>query len=388
MAKYRVAVMFGGRSTEHEVSVVTGIQVMNYLAKTHEVIPIYITKDGHWLTGKKLTSLASYKKFDPKDPELERLVITPDTGLKAIRNPQPKGLLEKPRTIEIDVVFPAFHGMNGEDGTVQGLLELVDLPYVGSGVAASAVCIDKELTKVVLRGCGLDVLEYLAISRAEWEADEDTIVSKIEERFGYPVIVKPARLGSSIAVEVAHDADELKFHTSVASHFDAKIIIEPYLANKVDINCSVLGLDNPQPSILEQPVSKDTLLSFADKYLAGNRERGMEGAKRIIPAPISADMTAKIQRMAVQAFKAVGASGVARIDFLFDPAAHQVYVNEINTLPGSISYYLWEPQGMTGEVLVEKLLELALQAHREKRKTNFSSGQLLLSHVDFLGLKK
>jgi D-alanine-D-alanine ligase len=362
--------------------------VMKFLAKNHTVVPIYITKDGRWFTGEKLTNLDMYKGFNPKDPGLVPLAFSPDTGIQVVQNPFPRGILDKPKKLELDVVFPAMHGMNGEDGTLQGLLELANLPYVGAGVLASAICMDKVMTKIVLCGQGLPVVDYVAFSRAEWERAEDEIVQRVESRFSYPVIVKPARLGSSIGIEVAPNADDLKFHISVASHFDSKIIVERYLKDKLDINCSVLGNEELAASVTEQPSSREMLLSFADKYLQGQRAQGMEGAKRIIPAPLTAEMTTRVREMAVEAFRCVGGRGIARIDFLIDPANQALYVNEINTLPGSMAFYLWEPAGIPPEALVNKLVDLALEEHREKNKTNYTSNNMLLQHSDFLGLKK
>jgi D-alanine-D-alanine ligase len=388
MANYRVGVIFGGRNTEHEVSVVTGVQVMQHLSKRHTVVPIYITREGAWLTGAKLCSLKAFKNFSPKDLELSTLVITPDRGIGAIQNPLPKGLLDKPKKVELDVVFPTMHGMNGEDGTMQGLLELADMPYVGAGVLASAICMDKAMTKVALRGNGLPVLDFLSFTRAEWEREEEALVAKIEAKFGYPVIVKPARLGSSIGIEVAKTPDDLRFHISVATHFDQKIVIEPYLKDRVDINCSVMGNDVLAASVCEQPVSHEALLTFADKYLAGQQSQGMEGAKRIVPAPISIEMTAEVQRLAKEAFRAVDGRGIARVDFLLDRTTNKLYVNELNTLPGSFATYLWEPVGIPAEELVDRLVTLAVETHREKSQTQFTSGNQLLQHADFLGLKK
>jgi D-alanine-D-alanine ligase len=388
MANYRVGVIIGGRSTEHEVSVVTGVQVMKFLSKRHTVVPIYITKEGAWLTGAKLANLETYKNLNLKDPELQPLVITPDRSLGAIQNPFPKGLLEKPKKVELDVVFPAMHGMNGEDGTLQGLLELADLPYVGAGVLASAICMDKVMTKVVLRGSGLPILDFIAFTRAEWEREEEAIVGRIEAKFGYPVIVKPARLGSSIGIEMAANPDDLRFHISVATHFDHKIIIEPYLKDRVDLNCSVMGNAELTASVCEQPVSHEALLTFADKYLQGQHAQGMEGAKRIVPAPISTEMTAEVQRLSKETFRAVDGRGIARIDFLLDRATQKLYINELNTLPGSFAFYLWEPVGVSPEELVDRLVHLAVEAHQEKAKTQFTSSNQLLQHADFLGLKK
>ncbi|HEX9013748.1 MAG TPA: D-alanine--D-alanine ligase family protein [Anaerolineaceae bacterium] len=388
MANRRVGVILGGRSTEHEVSVVTGIQVMKFLARRNTVVPIYIAKDGSWFTGAKLAELESYKAFNPKDPELQSVVITPDRGVGVIQNPFPKGLLDKPKRLELDAIFPAMHGMNGEDGTLQGLLELADLPYVGAGVLASAICMDKVMTKIVLRGSGLPVLDFIFFSREEWEREEEAIVARVEAKFGYPVIIKPARLGSSIGIEVASTPDDLRFHISVATHFDSKIIIEPYLKERADINCSVMGNHNLDVSVCEQPVSHEALLSFTEKYLQGQRSQGMEGAKRIVPAPISTEMTAEVQRMAKEAFRAVDGTGIARVDFLLDRGKNKLYVNELNTLPGSFAFYLWEPVGIPPEELVDRLVNLAIEAHAEKSKTQFISGNQLLQHADFLGLKK
>lgn len=388
MPNLRVAVIFGGRTTEHEVSVVTGIQVMQLLAKHHVVIPIYITKEGCWLTGKKLGELDAYKGFNPKDPALEQIVITPDTGLQVITNPMPRGMLEKPKKLEVDVIFPTMHGMNGEDGTLQGLLELANLPYVGSGVLASATSIDKVAAKVAMRGAGIPVLDDVWFYRAEWERNEDAIVARIEQKFSYPVIVKPVRLGSSIGIAVASNADDLRFDVSVASHFDNKIMVEPYLQDRMEVNCSVLGNLDLQASVCEQPLTGAQFLSFEDKYLQGQRERGMEGAKRIIPAPIAEEMTHRVQQMAKDAFRAVDGRGIARIDFMLDTRNSKLYVNELNTLPGSFSFYLWEPAGIAPVELVDRLVELALEEYREKRKTNYTSGNQLLSSSGFLGLKK
>jgi D-alanine-D-alanine ligase len=400
MSPSRVGVIFGSRNTEHEVSIVTGLQVIGFLAGRHEAIPIYITKDGAWLTGAKLAHLESFKKFDPKDPELSQVVITPDTGLGAILNPYPKGVFNKPKKLELDVVFPAIHGLHGEDGTIQGLLELANLPYTGSGVLASSISIDKVLTKVVLSGHGLPVLDYVWLHRAEWEQTEDAVVARIEAQIPYPLIIKPARLGSSIGVVKANNRDELKFNISVASHYDSKIIVERFVQNRLEVNCSVLGNSGaalpqhaPRASVCEQPISRADLLSYEDKYLHGQSGRGMEGAKRIIPAPISAELTARIQQLAVQAFHAMDASGVIRVDILLDQDSGEVYINEINTLPGSIAYYLWQHEANPGgslspEGLVDQLIELAYQRFQDKNRSKYGSDQLLLQNIDLMSLHK
>ncbi len=384
----RIGVIFRSRNTEHEISIVTGMQVISFLSGRYDVVPIYITKDGAWLTGAKLSRIETFKSFNPKDPELQPVVITPDTGLQTIINPSPKGLLGKPKKIEIDVIFPTIHGLHGEDGTIQGLLELANIPYVGSGVLASSICMDKVVTKVVLKGNGLPVLDCIWFWRSDWEKDEDLIVHKIETQYTYPVIVKPARLGSSIGVVVAKDRDELKFNISVASNYDTKILVEPFIENHVEINCSVLGNENPRPSVCEQPLSRASLLTYEDKYLHGQSERGMEGAKRIIPAPISPEMTERIQQMAVDAFRSVDGAGIARVDFLLDKDTGEVYVNELNTLPGSIAFYLWKHSGISPQQLVDELINLAVQKHREKNRTRYYSDPLLMQNIELMSLHK
>jgi D-alanine-D-alanine ligase len=388
MANYTVGVIFGSRSPEHEVSIVSALQVMDFLSKRHQVIPIYITKEGKWLTGEKLLNAATYKSLDLKDPDLKPVIISPDPSFKVLKNPLGKGLLSKPEELKLDIAFPVIHGLHGEDGTLQGLLELANLPYVGSDQIASAVCIDKVITKLVLAGTGIPVLDWVWFTRLEWEANEDAVVQKIEQKLAYPVIIKPARLGSSIGISIARDQDELRFNVSVASHFDTKLLVEPCLQEKMEVNCAVLGFEDPKPSVCEQPLTGGAILSFEDKYLQGSRTQGMEAAKRIIPAPIGEDLTRKIQELAVQAFKAVGARGIARIDFMIELPGQTVYINEINTLPGSIAYYLWQPLGMTPQQLVDELLEEGMRAHKEKNRSQFSAGPALLGNIDLLHLRK
>ncbi len=388
MTPYKVGVIFGGKSPEHEVSIVSALQVINFLSPRYDVIPIYITKEGRWVTGNSLKTAETYTNLNLNELNLQSIVITPDTGIKTISNPSGKGFFKKPKQVKLDVVFPVLHGPNGEDGTIQGLLELADIPYVGSDYIASSICIDKVATKHLLKGAGLPVLDCISFSRIMWETKENEIIDAIGRKFSYPLVVKPVKLGSSIGISVANDIDELKFNISVASHFDTKVLVEPCITNKLEINCSVLGYQDPQPSLCEQPLSSGKFLSFDEKYLQGSNIQGMEGAKRIIPAPISAELTEKIQEMAVKAFTAVGARGVLRVDFIINRDNDEVFVNEINTIPGSIAYYLWKPSGLSPEELVDKLIEFAFQASREKRRSNYSQGPSVLQKIDLLRLKK
>jgi len=387
MSRYRIGIIFGSRSTEHEVSIVTAMQVISFLRERHDVIPIYITKEGKWLTAAKLGTASTFQNLNLQDRELQSLVITPDAKIKALIAPLAKGIFSRSKKIELDVVFPLVHGLHGEDGTLQGLLELADIPYVGCDVISSAICRDKILAKYALRGAGLPVLDFYWFTRVEWETHEIDVINSIEEKFNYPVIVKPARLGSSIGIAISKNADELKFNISVASNFDTRLIVEPCVQEKTEINCSVLGYKNIRASVCEQPIASGEFLSFEDKYLQ-NKSRGFEGAKRIIPAPISDETTAKIKEISLSSFKAVGARGVVRIDFLIDQRTNQIYINEINTIPGSIAYYLWEPAGVSKYELVDTLLEYAFDAFNEKSRTKFGAGPLLLQDVDLLSLKK
>ncbi len=388
MAKYKVGVLFGSRTTEHEVSVVTAMQVIGFLSKRHDVIPIYITREGAWYTGEKLAKIESYKDFSPNDPDLQRVALTPDTGLQAILDPLPKRALQKPKQLDLDVIFPVFHGLYGEDGTVQGLLELVNIPYVGFDVLGSSIGIDKIVTKAVMQANDLPVLDYVWFTRSDWEQDSQAVLDKVNAKFSLPVIIKPARLGSTIGIQRVNPGDDLAYAIDVAIHYDSRILVEPCVQNKMEINCSVLGNEDPIPSVCEQPVSRDQLLSYEEKYLHGEGDRGMEGSERLIPAPISEERTQMIQDLAIRAFKACGGLGICRIDFMIDQDTDQVYVNELNTMPGSISFYLWEPSGVSPEELVDRLLDLAFQAHREKRKTTYTFASTLLQQADLLGVKK
>jgi D-alanine-D-alanine ligase len=267
-------------------------------------------------------------------------------------------------------------------------LDLADIPYVGSGVLGSAIGIDKIMTKAVLKENGLPVLDYLWFTRADWEQDSQKVIDRVLERFSFPVIVKPSRLGSTIGIQKATSAEELTFAIDAAIHYDHRALVEPYIRNRTEINCAVLGNSDPIPSACEQPVSRDALLSYQDKYLHNQSDRGMEGATRIIPAPISVDLTKRIQDLAVDAFRAIGGLGIARVDFLMDVDSTRVYVNELNTMPGSIAYYLWEPTGIKPQQLVDRLLDLAVEAYRDKRKNTYTFATPLLQQSDLLKLRK
>lgn len=378
----RVGVIFGGRSVEHDVSIVTAHQVMAALSPRHDVVPIYVTREGRWLTGSALNDLAVYreKRWDAAG---EEAFIPPVAGVGGLL--VPGGRLKGPRTIPLDVVVPAIHGTFGEDGTLQGLLELAGLPYTGSGVTASAVGMDKVAMKAAFRAAGLPVVADVVVDSADLDADASLVYDRIEHEVGYPAFVKPSRLGSSVGIGKAIDRDALASALDVARRYDYRIVVEESKESCIEVNCSVLGGPGraPSASVCEEPVRWEDFLSFENKYLGGAKSGkggGMAGQDRRIPAPISEELTKQVQDNAVRAFEAVGASGVARVDAFVDRDAGKTWVMEINTIPGSFSFYLWEQSGMTFPTLTDTLLEIAFAGERRRSGLMFSFDSSILEN--------
>lgn len=384
-----IGTIFGGRSVEHDVSVVTGHQVMKALDnERYEVVPIYIDRAGRWYTGAPLLDLKQFQGDVTRLPGVVPCALSPSTqhhGL--ILNPAPGGLFERSRIQRLDVVFPALHGTHGEDGTVQGLLELADIPYVGCGVLASAIANDKWLCKIVLRAQGIPVADGLVIDRAEWDDDRDGVINRIASELGYPVFVKPATLGSSIGIARAAEAGMLAAALDVATNLDRRVVIEREVTGATEINCALMGDSREiRASVLEQPISFEQFLTYEDKYLRGGNE-GMKSAERLIPAPLTPELTARIQDVARRAFRAIGGHGTARIDFLAHPDTGQVILNEINTLPGSLAFYLWQAEGLSPEQTVDRLVAIAREANAQKRRNTYDYQSNLLSLTAARGLK-
>ena len=383
-----VAVIFGGRSVEHDVSIVTGNQIMRaFPAERYAVTPVYITRDGRWLTGERLLSLDAFADGEPVAGDgIAPCLLSPDTrhhGL--ILNPL-AGRFSKSEVKRVDVVFPALHGTHGEDGSVQGLLELADIPYVGCATLASALTNDKAMTKAALRQADVPVLDDLVISRDRWLNAPDAVMAMCKERFDYPLFVKPATLGSSIGIGKADSDAMLRASIDIAANFDRRILVEPAITDGVEINCAVMGYGAAiEASTLEQPLSWDEFLSYEDKYLRGGE--GMKSAERIIPAPLDAEMTQRVKSLSARAFQAVDGRGIARIDFLVRPQQGEVYLNEINTMPGSLAFYLWREDGYSASDLVEKLVSLAREAHAEKRRNVYDYETSLVSLTQSRGIK-
>ncbi|MEW6162307.1 MAG: D-alanine--D-alanine ligase family protein [Nitrospirota bacterium] len=388
MKRLRIGVIFGSRSVEHEVSIITAHQVMQAIDKhKYEIVPIYITKEGHWFTGEKLLMLESFKDLSSLVSSLEKAYIAPDLSVGSLVGVSQKWFRKK-LARKIDVAFPLVHGTYGEDGTLQGLLELANIPYVGAGVLGSALGMDKIAMKAVFKENHLPTVNYVWFLRNEWQAKQEEIIAGIEVYLKYPLFVKPANLGSSIGISKAKSREDLIYAVEVASHYDRRLIVEESVEDGIEINCSVLGNEEPIPSVCEQPVSWEEFLNYDEKYLRGGKTSGLKGAERRIPAPIIPGLTEKIQELAVKAFRTVDCRGIARVDFLVNTEKDEIFINEINTIPGSISFYLWEATGIRFSELVERLIGLAIDAYKEKSKITYSYDSKLITRLSNSLLKK
>jgi D-alanine-D-alanine ligase len=401
MKKLRVGVLFGGRSGEHEVSLLSAASVLHAIDKEkYEVVPIGITKDGRWLTSADAENLLTGKLvLEPRqlragDPDTtspaavlargEAVVVPPEpvhrqTGLVPFQTDAALMRRASDRAINVDVIFPVLHGTFGEDGTIQGLLELADIPYVGAGVLGSAAGMDKDIMKSLFIAAGLPIVKHVTILRSAWESDRKSTQKLIEKKLKYPVFVKPANLGSSVGISKAHDRKELGPAIEEAAKFDRKIVIEQGVGGNKgkarEIECSVLGNDNPAASVPGEIVPGKEFYDYTAKYLD-------EGSQLIIPAKLSKAQTKTVQELAVKAFQAVDCSGLARVDFLMEPGGSsgksggKIYLNEINTMPGftSISMYpkLWAASGLGYADLIDRLIQLALERHTDKKKNQYS----------------
>ncbi len=358
--RLRVGVLFGGRSGEHEVSLASAASVIRGLdPEKYEAVPIGISKDGRWLVGtgaqKMLPEVlkSGQRVVLPADPNAATLVPLDENRSGAMR---------------VDVIFPVLHGTFGEDGTVQGLLELAGLPYVGAGVLGSSVGMDKDVQKRLFQHAGLPVADFLAVPRAEWEHARVKVLQAIQKKFRYPLFVKPATLGSSVGMTKVHDRIELPAALGTAAEFAQKILVERFV-NGREIEVSVLGNESPRASVPGEIIPHREFYDYAAKYLE-------EGTRLEIPAPLTKAQVKRFQDYAVRAFRSVECAGMARVDFFLERKTGRIYLNEINTIPGftSISMYpkLWEASGIGFRELIDRLIELALAAHRESARTKYS----------------
>ncbi len=387
--KIQLGVLFGGNSTEHEISIISAVQAMLSLDREkYDVVPLYITKDSRFFTGEALLTIENYKNIPALLKKCTEVILVKENDIAAIYKFPPKGF-GKNRLGHIDIAFPIVHGTNTEDGVLAGYIEMLGIPYVGCDVASSALGMDKYAMKAIFREYGIPVLPSKLYTTADY-TDMDALLAKVEDAFTYPVIVKPVNLGSSIGISVAADQDALRRALDTAFSFAEVVLVERAITNLREINCSVLG-DRfaAEASECEEPVRGDDILSFEEKYMSGGKggAKGMASVTRKIPAPITDEMRTEIREMAVKAFRALGCSGVSRIDFMIDGDENKVYLNEINTIPGSLSFYLWEPMGVPYAELLDRMIDLAMKRQRARKNLTFSFESNVLSGISLGGTK-
>ena len=378
--------MFGGRSGEHEVSLLSAASILKAIDRTRfEVVPIGITKAGRWIAGEAAEDLLLGSSTNSQGTfaarvqktlsvrEAESMAAPHSVALR----PEPQSALETGNTFggfALDVIFPVLHGTFGEDGTIQGLFELADIPYVGSGVLGSSAGMDKDVMKRLFAAAGLPIVKHVAVLRTEWERSPKKVIARIEDELRYPLFVKPANLGSSVGISKAHDRAELGPALTLAAKYDRKLVIEQGVGGKKmkarELEVAVLGNDAPRASVVGEIIPGKEFYDYEDKYLS-------EGAQPVIPAKITKTESREIRALAVEAFKACDLAGLARVDFLMEPdGKKRIYLNEVNTLPGftKISMYpkLWDASGVSYPALISELIELALERHGEKKRTVYA----------------
>ncbi len=393
MGKIQLGVLFGSRSCEREVAIISAVQLMNHVnTEKYDLIPVYIAPDGRWYTGDALRRIATYTAFDPVKQQLTEVHLDLTAGSGALTAFRPgKGLFGKAEEVivaRLEVCLIVMHGLNGEDGSLQGLLELANLPYTSTGVAGSAIGMDKIMMKAFFRGCGFPVLPGCAFTCSAWKKDAAAVCAEVEEKLGYPVFVKPANLGSSIGVTRADDRDGLTDALDLAFEYDRRVLVEKGLDKPVELNCSVLGFDDEaEASPIEMPIAKGDMLDFSKKYLSGGgtKSSGMASLSRVLPAPIPDALRDQIQALSKDIFRALDCKGAVRIDYMWDRATDALFITEINTIPGSMAFYLWEAAGMKYSALIDRLVACAQKAHAEKNERTYVFTSDILSGVSLGG---
>lgn len=379
--KTTIGVFFGGRSTEHEISVISANQAINAIDKDKfDVVPVYITKQGKWYTGDALLEISNYRNTASLLEKCQEVYMKPiygDYNLYKAKKP----MFGSDVFAKFDVVIPVLHGSNGEDGIFEGVLETIGIPYAGCSTLASANGMDKITMKMILQASGIPVVDYLWFTDRQWFEKRDELIGDIEKKLGYPVIVKPANLGSSVGIGRAHDRDDLIDKINTAEQYSSRIIVEHMVDNLQEINCSVLGdCDDYQTSVLEEPIKSGEILSYTDKYMGGSEGKtGMQSAQKRIPADLPESETARIKDLAGKTFAVLSCHGVSRVDMIIDRDNRNIYVNEINTIPGSLSFYLWEASGIKFDKLMERLVSLALKRKRDESTKTVSYDQNIFS---------
>ena len=393
MDKMKLAVIFGSRSCEHDVSIISALQLMDAAnPDDYEIIPVYISREGLWYTGEALRKIETFRSFNPMGKGVVRVIpdLTANSGDLWEWPPKKSGLFAAlPAPVaHIDCAVPVLHGMNGEDGTVSGLLELANIPYTSSGVLGSAVGMDKIALKYLFRGAGLPIVDFLWFTREGLEADAESVYVRVEEELRYPVFVKPATLGSSIGISRAENRQELVDACDLAAKYDRRILVETAVERPTEVNCAAIGFgDSVRVSACEMPVPSDPghFLSFYEKYLRNaaskdGESRGMKSLSRVLPAPLGDALTERIEEMTKRVFRLLDCKGIVRVDFILDEN-DVLYVNEPNTIPGSMAFYLWKASGLPFPELIDEMVKNAMSAHADKNRNVYAYDANILDRV-------
>lgn len=388
--KTNIGVFFGCRSVEHEVSIISAVQAMRSIKRDkYDVTPIYVTKNGDMYTGEALFEIEEYRDLAALLKKCNRVFVVKSEG-KVVVKPANKGFFSKNKDIELNVAFPIVHGTNCEDGTIQGYFEYLGIPYVGCDIISSAVGMDKAVYKDVMKNAGIPVLDCVQIRSRDYAENKEDFAKQIAEKIGYPLIIKPVNLGSSVGITKVDSAEGLDEAVTLAFSFADRILAERAICSLREINCSVLGdADNCEASVCEEPFMHDEILSYEDKYLGGSKSenqgpsKGMASLGRKIPADLPEEKSQEIRELSCKIFKALGANGVVRIDFMIDTETDKVYANEINTIPGSLAFYLWEASGLKYSDMLDRLIELAFRRQRGRDNLTFTIDTNILSGVSF-----
>lgn len=388
--KIKVGVIYGGSTVEHEVSIISAVQAMGFMNRDkYEIVPIYVDKNKDWYTGKMLTDIEIYRDFDNLKKYAKKVVLVKKGDKYYL---QSLGLFKR-NIAEIDIAFPIVHGNNAEDGTLAGYLDTVGIPYVGSHVLGAAMGQDKVVMKQVMKACGLPIVDYTWFYDTEYNNFKDDIHKEIK-KLGYPVIVKPASLGSSVGIVFVKDEKDIEEAILESIKYDNKIVVEKAVTDLTEVNCSVLGnYEYQELSAIEEVMSTDEFLTYKDKYIGNgakkgvkaNGSKGMVATDRVIPARISDELAKDVKEISKETFKALNLSGLCRIDFLVDKKKNKVYVNEPNTIPGSLSFYLWEPIGKQYPTLLDDMISIAIKDYKNRNRKVRSFDTNILSN--FGGLK-
>ena len=383
-----IGVFFGGKSVEHEVSIISALQVIENLDKEkYNIIPIYISKDNKFYSSEFLSDINRYKDLDEIVRLSDEVYFTHENGSLLVNK---KDGIFKKVLFKIDIVFPVVHGLNVEDGTLEGFLEMYNIPYVGCDVCSSAVGMNKIIFKKVLESSNIPVIEYDTLNISEFEQDSKKAFEKIKDKLSLPIIVKPANLGSSVGIEIIKDEKEFVPKMQQVFEFCENVLIERCITNLREINCSVVGdFSSQEVSVLEEPIKEDEILSYKDKYLGngkggklskmGGKSSGMASLTRKIPAQLDKDQEDEIYNLAKNTFKLLNCEGISRIDFIIDGDNNKIYVNEINTIPGSLSFYLWEPKGVKFSELLDKAIRIAIKRQERRNKITYSTNVNILN---------